>query len=158
MEFVMRKPMKSDFKSLEKLLKSLEKDFVPAFSKDEREDILMDYCAEDYSGVLLLTKSNFSAGYTQWYTCQKDKKYAFISFVGVHPKYRGRGIATILMEETFNQIIAQGFIGVYYNTWHANTPMIELSKKLGVRIIKIYSDEDYRGKGGKSVLFKKNFN
>ncbi len=35
--------------------------------------------------------------------------------------------------------------------------MVESSKKIGMRIVKVYLDEGFRGPGGKTILFRKDF-
>jgi hypothetical protein len=57
----------------------------------------------------------------------------------------------------FAQIKKAGYKGVYYTTWHTNTAMIESSKKIGMMIEKTYLDEEFRGPGGKTVLYRKDF-
>lgn len=157
MELVFRKPTLKYKNKIERFLIILKYDYVPPFSDDERKEQLNKIYSGKARAILALTKKGQLAGYIVWERYVKNKKYGYIANLGVHPKYRGRGISIKLRKMVLNQIKKAGLRGVYYTTWDKNLHMIESSKKLGMKIVKVYLDEKYRGSGGKTVIFRKDF-
>ncbi|MHB1052271.1 MAG: GNAT family N-acetyltransferase [Thiobacillus sp.] len=52
-----------------------------------------------------------------------------------HPEMRGRGVATILITSSFQDIVQKGFGRAYARIWHSNTPSIRAFERAGwVRI------------------------
>lgn len=157
MELVFRKPLITDRSKIEKFLILLQDDFVPSFSDAERKAELGKIYTGKAKVILALTKRRQIVGYIVWESYSKNKKYGYIANLLVHPKYRGKGVSMELRRRAFSQIKKEGFEGVYCTTWHKNRVMIESSKKLGMRIVKVHLDEKFRGPGGKTILFKKDF-
>lgn len=156
MELIFRKPTLKDKSSIHNFLILLRHDFVPAFSDVERKRELNKIYMGKAKAILALTKGRI-VGYIVWEPYPKNKKYGYIANLLVHQEYRGKGISMKLRKKAFDQIKKEGFNGVYCTTWHTNRTMIESSKKLGMKIVKVYLDEKFRGPGGKTVLFKKEF-
>lgn len=55
--------------------------------------------------------------------------------IGVHPNYRGRGVATALLNEVLSRFKAKGAKSAKLEVRVSNLPAINLYKKLGFRII-----------------------
>ena len=158
MKLIFREPLPQDIEKINKFFIFLKNDFVPPFSDKERKKELDKICSGKAKAIIALTENEYLVGYLLWEQYSKNKKYGYILDVGVHTKYRRRGIySTKLMEIVSNQMKKAGFKGIYYTTWHKNTAMIKASKKIGMKIVKIYLDEKFRGPGGKTILFKKDF-
>ena len=157
MELVFRKPKKEDKDKIDNFLVLLKSDYVPPFSEKERETELKDIYCGKAKAVIALTQPGQLVGYVVWKQYPKNKNYGYIANLGVHPKFRRKGISTKLRKMAFAQIKRAGYKGVYYTTWHKNARMTESSKKLGMKIVKIYLDEKFRGLGGKTILFRKDF-
>ena len=157
MELIFRKPALKDKKKIQTFLVLFRYDYIPPFSDVEMEREINKIYAGKAKAILALTKKGQIVGYAVWQPYAKNKKYGYIANLLVHPEYRGKGISLKLRRKAFNQLRNKGFKGVYYTTWHTNRTMIESSKKLGMKIVKVYLDEKFRGPGGKTVLFKKDF-
>ena len=157
MELIFRKPTLSDRSQIDKFLDTLKNDYVPQFSDKEKEEELNKIYTGKSKSILALTLKNQLVGYIVWENYSKNKEYGYIANIGVHPKYRRKGISTKLMKMVFDQIKKTGFKGVYYTTWHKNTGMAGLSKELKMKIVKVYLDEKFRGSGGKTIIFRKVF-
>ena len=157
MGLIFRKPTLSDRSQIDKFLVFLKYDYVPPFSDKGKEEELGKIYTGKAKAILALTQKNKLVGYIVWEKYSKNKEYGYVANMGVHPKYRRKGISTKLMKMVFNQIKKTGFKGVYYTTWHKNKGIVGLSKELGMKIVKVYLDEKYRGRGGKTIIFRKVF-
>jgi len=157
MDIRFRKPKKEDRKRIDKFLIPLKNDYVPPFSEEERKDELNDIYGGKAKAIIALTQHRQLVGYVVWKQYPKNKAYGYLANLAVHPKFRRKGISTKIRKLAFAQIKKAGYKGVCYTTWHKNIAMIESSKKLGMKIAKIYLDEKFRGPGGKTLILKKDF-
>jgi ribosomal protein S18 acetylase RimI-like enzyme len=156
MELIFRRPILSDRNKIDKFLILLKDDYVPPFSALERKEELDRIYAKKAKAILAMMQKQI-AGYIVWEQYSKNKKDGYVANLGVHPEYRRRGISTRLRKIAFGQIRKAGFKGVYYTTWHKNIGMVDSSKKLGMKIIRTYLDEKFRGPGGRTILYRKDF-
>jgi ribosomal protein S18 acetylase RimI-like enzyme len=157
MGLTFRKPVLKDKNKIEKFLILLKNDYIPPFSDEERREEINKIYKGNSKAILALTQKGQIVGYVAWEQYSKNKKYGYIVNLGVHPEYRRKGISIKLRKIVFGQIKKAGFKGVYYTTWHKNIGMIESSKKLGMKIVKVFLDEKFRGPGGKTIIFRKDF-
>ncbi len=152
-----RKPCEEDRNKINKFLILLRNEYIPSFSKEEREQELKDVYSGGAKAIIALSQPGEIIGYIAWKRYHKNKEYGYIANLAIHPKFRRKGISMRLRKMAFAQIKKAGYRGVYYTTWHKNTGMIESSKKIGMKIVKVYLDEGFRGSGGKTILFRKDF-
>jgi ribosomal protein S18 acetylase RimI-like enzyme len=157
MEFIFRKPATGDKGKINRFLILIKNDYVPPFTEEERREEIGNVYAGNEKAILSLTRGGQLVGYIVWKKYPKNKNYGYIANLAVHPKFRRKGISTKLRRMAFAQIKRAGYKGVYTMTWHKNTCMIESNQKLGMKIVKIYLDEKFRGPGGKTYIFRKDF-
>jgi len=157
MELIFRKPKKEDRDKIKELLDLLTDDYIPLHSEKETLDELTDIYRGKANALIVLTQEGQVIAYTTWNQYAKDKACGYLVNLGVHPDFRQRGISTELGKRALAQIKKEGYKGVYYTTWDKNEGMIKLSKNLGMKIVDVYLDEGFRGPGGKTILFRKDF-
>lgn len=49
----------------------------------------------------------------------------------VHPEMRGRGVATLLIASSFQDMVHKGYNKVYARIWHSNTPSLRAFERAG---------------------------
>ncbi len=157
MEPTFRKPLLADKTVLNEFLLSIKEDYVPPFSNKERTEELNKIYSGKAKAIVAVTQQGSIAGYVAWEPYSKYKNYGYIANIAVHPQWRRKGISTKLRELAFEEMKKAGLKGVYYTTWHTNTAMIESSKKLGIIVVDNFLDESFRGPGGRTILYKKDF-
>jgi ribosomal protein S18 acetylase RimI-like enzyme len=156
-ELIFRKPTIQDKDKIDEFLILVKNDYIPPFTKEEREAEISSIYAGKEKAILSLTQRRQLVGYIVWKQYPKNKNYGYIANLAVHPTFRRKGISTKLRRMAFAEIKRAGYIGVYTMTWHKNTSIIESNKKLGMKVVKIYLDEKFRGPGGRTYIFRKDF-
>lgn len=93
---------------------------------------------------------------------QSQEKEAYIHFVGIHPKYRKRGIGSKLYDQFFEKVKIKGTEIVRCVTSPLNKNSIAYHTRLGFTMEKgnitrdgIEVQENYDGEGQDRVLFQK---
>lgn len=78
---------------------------------------------------------------------------AYISFIAVHPKYRGKGIARSLDSALTHKLSVEGIPYVNVTTWSTNPDVCTVYKHLGYRIFRTLKDD--RGPAVDTLYFRK---
>lgn len=65
----------------------------------------------------------------------------------VHPEMRGRGVATLLIASSFQDMVDKGYNRVYARIWHSNTPSLRAFERAGwTRIALVVEINPFRRK------------
>ena len=73
------------------------------------------------------------------FTCVWHRDYEQIfTFVGVHPEYRGRGIASSLIATACADLRRRKFTALTLTVTQANANAVELYKKLGFSVTRVF--------------------
>lgn len=101
-----------------------------------------------------------TVGFLSGFLSQSREDEAYIHFVGVHPDYRGRGVAKALYERFFDAVQAKGRSVVRCLTSPVNEGSISFHQKMGFSLEGEDRDSQGRpivrnddGRGGDRVLF-----
>lgn len=101
-------------------------------------------------------------GFLNGFFSQSFPDEAYIHFVGVHPEYRGVGIARLLYEKFFETVSARGTRLVRCVTAPINKTSIAFHTRMGfeiepgdVTVDGISTHSNYDGRGESRVLFLK---
>ena len=118
----------------------IDSDFRPPLSQ---KVALMDYVCKIQSKAELIQEwiGRKLAGLTILYCNDSDRRFAYIALVGVDSSYRGKGIASKMLQISIRTVRTRGFriLGI-----HSNNPIaIHLYKKLGFREISRDGDRIY---------------
>ena len=145
-----------DFEKIYKFFKLLDKDFYPPLSKrgSIKERIKKMLFSKDSYYLLAENSKGNTIGIIGFIENYKGKKgHAYLSFLGVHPKYRHKGIGRFLREMALKILKVHGMKEVHTRTWSTNKIMIKINQEMGFKIEKIVKDE--RGPGVDSIYFKR---
>lgn len=112
--------------------------------------------------VLFFEKDNEIAGFLCGFFSQTFKDEAYVHFIGVNPKFRRQGIASVLYSSFFEAVRSNGRHVVKAITSPVNKKSIQFHREIGFEIergdaeidgVSVHSN--YDGKGGSRVLFVK---
>jgi ribosomal protein S18 acetylase RimI-like enzyme len=93
------------------------------------------------------------AGFLAGFLSQSKPDEAYIHFVGVSPRYRGRGVGRLLYERFFDAARARSRTVVRCVTAPVNEQSVAFHHALGFEVDEIA--EGYDGRGGDRVLMSK---
>jgi len=118
----------------------VDNDFVPPLSKrfDIKKEIKSLFKHQEK--FLLLEKKGRIIGVLS-FSEDKNKKYALISYLVIHPAYRDKNLGRNLLEECFNLLIGDKIPKVIIQTWSTNQKALDLYSKKGFVIKKIVKDD-----------------
>jgi len=120
---------------------------------------------ERVSGTLAKVDSNFligesngrvvdAVGYQKnWNGMEEVMREAYISFIVVHPGYRGQNIARLLDRALAQELWSNRMTHVNVTTWSTNPVAYRMYQQLGYVVSKIL--EDHRGPGVDTIYFRK---
>jgi len=120
---------------------------------------------ERVSGTLAKVDSNFligelngrvvgAVGYQKnWNGMEEVMREAYISFIAVHPGYRGQNIARLLDRALAQKLGPGGMTHVNVTTWSTNPGAYRMYKHLGYVVLKTL--KDHRGPGVDTIYFRK---
>ena len=148
---MIRPAEKKDFGKIVKLLKTVEKDFVPPLS--DRGSIEGRVKRELEEGLYLVSEEK---GFLNGLICVFEnwkKKSGYISIIAVHPVYRRRGVAKKLMEEGLKVLADKKVKEIYVTTWSTNKPGLKFYRSYG--FIKDSVALNERREGVHTVYLKK---
>lgn len=110
----------------------------------------------------IVEKDNEIAGFLCGFFSQTFKDEAYVHFVGVNPKFRRQGIASVLYSSFFDAVRFNGRHVVKAITSPVNKKSIQFHREIGFEIERgddeiegVSAHTNYDGKGGSRVLFKK---
>ena len=143
---------KKDIKKIAEFLKIVDKEFVPPLS--ERGDI-NDRVRKEFSEgrYLVYEEDNNVVGILCFFDKWKKERCGYISILAVHPKMRGRGIGSKLIEYAICRLKEKGVKDVYTRTWSTNKVGLRFYKRLGFMNDGIIIND--RSKGIHTVYLKK---
>lgn len=110
----------------------------------------------------IVEKDNEIAGFLCGFFSQTFKDEAYVHFIGVNPKFRRQGIASVLYSSFFEAVRSNGRHVVKAITSPVNKKSIQFHREIGFEIergdaeidgVSVHSN--YDGKGGSRVLFVK---
>ena len=110
----------------------------------------------------IIEKDNEIAGFICGFFSQTFEDEAYVHFIGVNPKFRRQGIASLLYSSFFNAVRSNGRYVVKAITSPVNQKSIQFHRDIGFDIEKGDSEieglsvhTNYDGQGGSRVLFIK---
>ncbi|MEI4828508.1 GNAT family N-acetyltransferase [Bacillus sp. FJAT-53711] len=110
----------------------------------------------------IIEKDNEIAGFLCGFFSQTFEDEAYVHFIGVNPKFRRQGIASVLYASFFDAVRSNGRYVVKAVTSPVNQKSIQFHRDLGFDIEKGDSEiegvsvhTNYDGQGGSRVLFIK---
>jgi len=63
--------------------------------------------------------------------CSKIKKFAYVRLIYVSDEFRGKGIATLIIDDVIKWLKSKGIVDIRLNVYSQNTGAMNLYKKLG---------------------------
>jgi ribosomal-protein-alanine N-acetyltransferase len=133
--FNVRLASKSDLPALS----AIEDDSFAAPYPASLLERLLSYCPESF--YVATDEAQKLVGYC---VSSLNGEAAHLISIAVHPKFRGRGVATILLRETLKFLMTQNVVELFLEVNGKNTDAIALYSKLGFErteiVKKYYSD------------------
>jgi ribosomal protein S18 acetylase RimI-like enzyme len=157
MDMTFRKPILEDKAKIEDFLILVRNDYIPPLTKEEMEDEINEIYLGNRKAILAVTVKRQLVGYLSWKQYPKNKNFGYIANLAVDPNFRHKGISIKLRKMAFAQIKKANYKGAYTTTWHKNKVVIESNQKIGMKLVRTYRDEKFRGPGAKTCLFRKDF-
>lgn len=88
----------------------------------------------DPAGIILISSGENLAGYNWTLFNENDHgSVGFVAMTGVHPDYRGNGLGTAVVVSGMEYLRAKGADAIELEVDSANTPAVELYRKLGFK-------------------------
>ncbi len=154
-----REGLPDDLGTLIDFMELVDHEFVPPLSL--RPGGIYDRI----SGSLAKADSNFlivesngrvvgAVGYRKnWNGIEKVLEEAYISFIAVHPGYRGQNIARLLDRALAQKLGPDGMTYVNVTTWSTNPGAYRMYQQFGYVVSKTL--KDHRGPGVDTIHFRK---
>ncbi len=154
-----REGLPDDLGTLIDFMELVDHEFVPPLSL--RPGGIYDRI----SGSLAKADSNFlivesngrvvgAVGYRKnWNGIEKVLEEAYISFIAVHPGYRGQNIARLLDRALAQKLGPDGMTYVNVTTWSTNPGAYRMYQQFGYVVSKTL--KDHRGPGVDTIYFRK---
>lgn len=146
-----RKAKINDFGKIMNFYKILDKDFVPQISKWKNIKKRTLYRLKSKNSNYFLIEKKVVVGLCGYIKMNKNTTY--VTFLGIDPKYRGKGIGFKLRKYMINYMKKEGIEVVKSRTWSQNKKMLHINKKMGFNVDKIIKND--RGPGIDTIWFKK---
>lgn len=153
---IIRTAEPADFEEV-RVLEELEFSFHRKARPDYFRDLRNSYSEEEFTELLshpcpialVAIKGGKLAGIcfgiieeTSGNSVCKPRRIAFIQDVVTRPEYRGRGIATALMEKARRQAIQAGAVSMELCAWGFNEKALRLYDKMGMKVQYYRMEED----------------
>ena len=117
----------------------MDNDFVPPLSARvnlnnyvtkllESAEVLTCFDAEKIAGVLAFYHNDYV------------NKYGYITYLAIDEPYRGKGIATQLLDECISYCKKSGMYFINVETWETNKPVLRLYMSKGFDIVGMLDD------------------
>ena len=154
-----REGLADDFEILIDFMELVDHEFVPPLF------LRPGGIYERVSGTLAKVDSNFLIGDSNgrvvgvvgyrknWNGIKKVLGEAYISFIAVHPEYRGQSIARLLDRALVQKLGPGGMTHVNVTTWSTNLGAYRIYQHLGYVVSKTL--KDHRGPGVDTIYFRK---
>jgi len=91
-----------------------------------------------------------------WNGIEEVMEEAYISFIAVHPGYRGQNIAGLLDRALAQKLWSDGMTHVNVTTWSTNPGAYRMYQRLGYVVSNTL--KDHREPGVDTIYFRKNTN
>ena len=153
-DLVTRRVAADDFAAVLAFFALLDDEFVPPLSQREplQQRARAAVSAPGYGGALVTTRGGETVALAVFRRfADASRPIAELSFLGVHPDWRGRGLGSELRSWLLGELRASGFVAVRTRTWSGNQAMIALNRRHGFELIRVAVDE--RGPGIDSWYF-----
>ncbi|MDP6715883.1 MAG: GNAT family N-acetyltransferase [SAR202 cluster bacterium] len=106
--------------------------FNPNTVKEIAARVRMD--SSDPDGIIFISNGENLAGFNWTLRNQNENgSVGFVAMTGVHPNYRGKGLGTAVVVTGMEYLNEQGVDGIELEVDSANTPAVELYRKLGFK-------------------------
>jgi len=153
-DLITRRGTPDDLAAVLAFFQLLDEEFVPPLSQREplEERARAAVSAPGYGCALVttLTRETIALSVFRRFA-DASRPTAELSFFGVHPAWRGRGLGSAFRGWLLDELRASGFVAVRTRTWSGNHPMIALNRRHGFELIRVAVDE--RGPGIDSWYF-----
>ena len=155
-----REGLPDDLGRLVDFMELIDHEFVPPLS------LRPSGIYERVSGTFAKVDSNFlicesngrlvgAVGYRKnWNGIEEVMGEAYISFIAVHPVYRGQNIAKLLDRALAQKLGPDKVTHVNVTTWSTNPGAYRMYQRLGYVVSKTL--KDHRGAGVDTIYFRKN--
>ena len=153
-DLVTRRGTADDFAAVLAFFELLDDEFVPPLSQREplAERARAAVSAPGYGCALVSERNGRTVALSVFRRfADATRPIAELSFFGVHPGWRRRGLGSRFRGWLLDELRASGFVAVRTRTWSSNRAMIELNRRHGFELIHIAVDE--RGPGVDSWYF-----
>jgi ribosomal protein S18 acetylase RimI-like enzyme len=144
---------KKDLPQIINFFKLIDVDFIPPLSKRFDVEREIKSLFEHSEKFLLLEKKKRIIGLVSFSENWGGGPDTYISFLIVHPSYRGKFIGRNLLAKCFNILIGDKVPKVVTRTWATNKKALELYEKEGFGIKKTLQDD--REKGLNTIFLEK---
>jgi len=131
---VLREFRDGDAEAVVRLLNESEEGWPGGFTGGVR--LTTDYVrnrVENMDNMLILVAwhGERAVGFMQMTRHWADPQAGYVTFINVHPGYRGKGIGTRLLKAALKKALEEGLLRVDLHTWGGNARAMRVYKKLG---------------------------